>query len=215
MKDEFTLSISDRKSWGGGLVVELRGSGSSDFEPLHWQGAGHISCIHRSDLEVKLEMIALEIRLNPTICVLLSAFYRPPNADEFFLSQFRELLVKYSGTGLSNLVETEDFNFTHIDWNLGCPKKPDPETEDFCNILDDFFLVQKNLHASRELRNPGLSGNILDLVLTNNDILVEDVVVHPHAFNSDHHPLSFKFHAEMRRPNNIQRKVYCYKKADF
>ena len=31
----------------------------------------HISCIHRSDLEVKLEMIALEIRPSPTICVLL------------------------------------------------------------------------------------------------------------------------------------------------
>ena len=41
----------------------------------------HISCVHRSDLEVKLEMIALKIRLNPTICVLLSAFYRPPDTD--------------------------------------------------------------------------------------------------------------------------------------
>ena len=53
------------------------------------------------------------------------------------------------------------------------------------------------------------------MVLTNNDILVDDVVVHPHAFNSDHHPLTFKFLAEMRRPNDIQRKVYYYEKADF
>ena len=129
------------------------------------------------------------------------------------MSYFCPNLVKYSRTGLSNLVVTGDFNFPHIDWNLGCPTKPD--SEDFCNILDDFFLVQKNLHATRDLRNSGPSGNILDLVLTNNDILVEDVVVHPHAFDSDHHPLTFKFHAEMRRPNNIQQKVYCYKKADF
>ena len=68
----------------------------------------HISCIHRTDLEVKLEMIALEIRPNPTICVLLSAFYRPPHADELFLSQFSEFLVKYSRTGLSNLVVAGD-----------------------------------------------------------------------------------------------------------
>ena len=180
---------------GGGVLIAVRNL---------------ISCIHRSDLEVKLEMIALEIRPNPTICVLLSAFYRPPDADVLFLSQFREFLFKYSRTGLSNLVVTGDFNFPHIDWNLGCPTKPHPETDDFCNILDDFFLVQKNLHATRDLRNSGPSGNILDLVLTNNDILVEDVVVHPHVFDSDHHP-----HAEMRRPNNIQRKVYCYKKADM
>ena len=91
----------------------------------------HISCIHRSDLEANLEMIALKIRPNPTICVLLSAFYRPPDADELFLSQFREFLVRYSRTGLSNLVVTGDFNFPHIDWNLGCPTKSDPETEDF------------------------------------------------------------------------------------
>ena len=166
-------------------------------------------------MEVKSEMIALEIRPNPTMCILFSAFYRPPDADESFLSHFREFLVKYSRTGLSNLVVTGDFNFPHVDWNLGCPTKSDPETEDFCNILDDFFLVQKNLHATRDLRNSGSSGNVLDLVLTNNDILVEDVVVHPHAFDSDHHPLTFKFHAKMRRPNNIQRKVYNYKKADF
>ena len=102
---------------------------------------------------------------------------------------------------------TGDFNFPHIDWNIGCSAKPDPETEDFCNILDDFFLVQKNLHATQDLRNSGPSGNILGLVRTNNDILVEDVVVHLHAFDSDHHPLIFKFHAGMRRPNNIERKV--------
>ena len=64
--------------WGGGVLIAVR---------------NHISCIHRSDLEVQLEMIALEIRPNPTICVLLSAFYRP---DQLFLSQFREFLVKYS-----------------------------------------------------------------------------------------------------------------------
>lgn len=76
-------------------------------------------------------------------------------------------------------------------------------------------MVQKNLHATRDLRNSGPSGNILGLVRTNNDILIEDVVVHLHAFDSDHHPLTFNFHAGMRRPNNIERKVYCYKKADF
>ena len=51
---------------GGGVLIAIR---------------NHISCVHRSDLEVKLEMIALKIRLNPTICVLLSAFYRPPDTD--------------------------------------------------------------------------------------------------------------------------------------
>jgi len=87
--------------------------------------------------------------------------------------------------------------------------------EDFCNIPDDFFLIQKNMHATRDSRNPGSLGNILDLVLTNNDSLVEKVVVRPNVFDSDHHPLTFKLHPKMTTPDNVRRKVYCYKRADF
>ena len=71
------------------------------------------------------------------------------------------------------------------------------------------------MHATRDSRNPGSLGSILDLVLTNNDSLVEEMVVRPYAFDSDHHPLIFKLHAKMRRPDNVRRKVYCYKRADF
>ena len=74
-------------------------------------------------------------------------------------------------------------------------------------------MIQKNLYSTRDSRNPGSRGSILDLVLTNNDFLVENVVVRPNAFDSDHHPLTFKLHARMRRPDNVRRKVYCYKKA--
>ena len=58
-------------------------------------------------------------------------------------------------------------------------------------------------------------GNILDLVLTNNEFLVRDVSVHPNAFDSDHSPLTFTLVAKSNRPKNVQRKVYCYKRADF
>lgn len=58
-------------------------------------------------------------------------------------------------------------------------------------------------------------GNILDLVLTNNEFLVRDVSVHPNAFDSDHSPLTFTLVAKSNRAKNVQRKVYCYKKADF
>ena len=71
------------------------------------------------------------------------------------------------------------------------------------------------MHVTRDSRTPGSLGIILDLVLTNNDLLVEEVVVRPNAFDSDHHTFTFKLHAKMRRPDNVRRKVYCYKKADF
>ena len=61
----------------------------------------------------------------------------------------------------------------------------------------------------------GSHGNILDLVLTNDEFLVNDVLVHPNAFDSDHHPLTFKLHVKKTRPRNAQRKVYCYRSGDF
>lgn len=97
---------------GGGVLVAVR---------------CHLSCIHRTDLEVEVEMLALEIRPNPTTCVLFSTFFRPPNADESFLVHFKAFLVKY----FVNLLVTGDFNFPHVNWNTCCPTRSDVGTEGF------------------------------------------------------------------------------------
>ena len=122
----------------------------------------------------------------------MSVFYKPPGTHESFLVSFRVFLVKYSRTGLATLVVTGDFNFLNIDWNLGCSSNSHPETESFCDVLEDYFVIQRNMHVTRDSRNPGYHGNILDLFVTNNDLLVEEVVVRPNAFDSDHHPLTFR-----------------------
>ena len=113
----YYLYRKDRNSRrGGGVLIAVR---------------DHITCIHRTDLEVEAEMIALEVRPNPSTCVLFCVFYKPPGTDESFLVHFRDVLVKYSGTGLANLVVTGDFNFRDIDWNIGCSLNYYPAAEVF------------------------------------------------------------------------------------
>ena len=68
---------------------------------------------------------------------------------------------------------------------------------------------------TRDTSNSGSHGNILDLVLTNDEFLVEDILMHPNAFDSDHHPLTFKLHVKKTRPRNAQRKVYCDNFQDY
>ena len=115
--DEYNVYRKDRNNQrGGGVLIAVR---------------NHITCIHRTDLEVEAEMIALEICPNPTTCILFSVFYKPPGTDESFLVYFRDFLVKYSRTGLASLVVTGDFNFPNIDWSLGCSLNSYLETEDF------------------------------------------------------------------------------------
>ena len=66
------------------------------------------------------------------------------------------------------------------------------------------------MHVTCDSRNPGSLGNILDLVLTNNDLLVEEIVVRPDASDLDYHPLTFKLHAKTRKPDNAQPRVHIY-----
>ena len=182
-----------------------------------WQSETiYMPCSRRSDLEVEAEMLALEICLTHKTRVVFSVFYRPPNSDAVScLFQLNQFLDKVSRTGLSNLIITGDFNFPHIDWFTGRPLRYDPSTEEFCNLLDDFFLIQKKLHVTRDLCSTNSQGNILDLVLNNNDFLVRDVSLHPNTFDSDHYPLTFTLHAKVMRPKHVLRKVCCYKKAYF
>ncbi|PFX27691.1 RNA-directed DNA polymerase from mobile element jockey [Stylophora pistillata] len=130
-------------------------------------------------------MLALEICPNPTTCVLFSTFYRPPEADESFLVHFKGFLAKYSETGLSNLIVAGDFNFPHVNWYAGCPTCSDVGTEDFCNILDDYFLLQLNLNPTHNSTNVASPGNILDLVLTSNESLVKEKRSRPPWIDND------------------------------
>ena len=86
--DGYNIFRKDRSNRrGGGVLLAIK---------------EQISCIQRTDLETESEMLALEIHPNPACNVLLAVFYRPPNADESFLADFRCFLDKYSGTGLKN-----------------------------------------------------------------------------------------------------------------
>ena len=143
---------------------------------------------------------------------------RPPDIGDKFLDEFRRFLDKVTGTGIADLIITGDFNFTCVDWTIGSPTLPDKLTETFCEIVDDHFLTQ--LHVNSYITRPNgskssSSGNILDLVLMNNDSLIEGITVHPNGFDSDHFPVCFTVKKKFNRPKNSPRLVYRYYKADF
>lgn len=77
---------------------------------------------------------------------LFSTFYRPPNADEWFLVNFKEFLAKYSLTGSSNVIVTGDFKFPHVNCNTCSLTPSDVGTGYFCYILNDHFLLKSNLN---------------------------------------------------------------------
>ena len=80
------------------------------------------------------------------------------------------------------------------------------------HVLLSYLKTPSVTRNSTDVASPG---NILDLVLTINESFVKEVTVHPYAFDSDHHPVTLGLNIKAKRPNNVQRRVYCYKKADL
>ena len=92
-------------------------------------------------------------------------------------------LKKASGTGIADLTISGDFNF--------------PWIANYCR--------QTNPYITRPSTTDTLSsGNILDLVFTNHESLIEGTTVHPKGFDSDHVPVCFTIKKKFNRPKNSQ-----------
>ena len=72
-----------------------------------------------------------------------------------------------------------------------------------------------HITRSNDAANISSSGNILDLVLTNHEALIEGTTVYTNGFDSDHFPVCFAIKKKFDRPRNTLRTVYRYDKADF
>ena len=69
-----------------------------------------------------------------------------------------------------------DFNFPHINWNT---YDSDAASVSFINLVMDNYL-------SQYVKEPTRESNLLDLVLTSEEAMVENVEVLEHLGNSDH-----------------------------
>ena len=156
----------------------------------------------RRDLEYNdnVETVMVEICQKSKDNVLFGVCYRPPSADVEYSFKLRQCLERIEMTRFATCYLVGDFNFPSIDWHSLTATSSDLCTVDFCDMLNDHFLVQCNFNPTRMLNET--DGNILE-VLTDH-------------FNSDHFPVSFNIKLLSGRPRkSVSRKNYNFKKADF
>ena len=172
--------------------------------------------IRRRDLEYNdnIETVMVEICQKSKDNVLFGVCYRPPSADVEYSLKLRQCLERIEMTRFATCFLVGDFNFPSIDWHSLTATSSDSCTVDFCDMLNDHFLVQCNFNPTRMLNET--DGNILDLILTKTPDLVSDVEVLTDHFNSDHFPVSFNIKLLSGHPRkSVSRKNYNFKKADF
>ncbi|XP_020606237.1 uncharacterized protein LOC110044991, partial [Orbicella faveolata] len=140
---------------------------------------------HRSDLDTDCEIIWTQCQLaNKKTKSLLFESYK------------------------NNIIVSGDFNAPDISWDTEYSSQS-PASDRLLEIIDDHDLSQLVKEPTRRVRN---TQNILDLILSNNSNIIENISVVPGI--SDHDIVLFTVNTSCRRKKNVKRKIYIRKKAD-
>lgn len=159
------------------------------------------------ELEVsnsKVECLWIKIRGKANKAdILVGVCYRPPNQDdeddEFFYKQLADVSKSPA------LVLAGDFNLLDVCWELHMAEKR--QSRRFLECIEDNFLLQL-------VNEPTRDGALLDLLFTNREGLVGDVVVGGHLGHSDQEIIEFSILRDARRAIN-KASTLDFRRADF
>ena len=123
----------------------------------------HSLSFHRLSSLPQLEIVSVEIGL---VCpLLICVFYLPPCLSQEYFSEVLQYLESISSH--PGLVLVGDFNFPKIRWSSLCDQSP--QSDAFCDFVFRHNLIQVLNFPTH------CKGNILDLVFSNSDSLVENI----------------------------------------
>ena len=191
-QNQYTISRLDRGSRGGGVMLGIKQDILSKVLP-----SPH-----------GLEVLTIQIGIRRPI--ILCLVYLQPSSS---ISENEPLFKHISDlcSGSSPVVILRDFNLPDINWNTLSGNSSLANV--FCELVFELNLLQLIECPTH------IHGNILDLILTNTDDLIQNVVVLPHNLcpvQSDHFLINFSMSISEHSLSNITpHYVYDYSKADF
>jgi len=147
-------------------------------------------------------MVRMRIKANKAD-ILLGVCYRPPNQDEEVDEVFYKRLAEVSQP--LALVLMGDFNLPYIGWKYNTAERKQSRKLQDC--MEDNFLMQL-------VSEPTRGGASLDLLFTNREGLVGDVVIGGCLGLSDHEMLEFSVHGEVKRRSSKTTTMDIWR-ADF
>ena len=152
-----------------------------------------IASQRRYDLENELETVCVE--LSPADCskIIVCVVYRAPNSELNFMDKFSRLLSNILHIQQSICFLLGDYNLPKIEWINNSGFSNSQHEFAFTELLKDNGLFQLNTFPTR-FSSTNNSGNILDLLITNEPEMISNIEVHAPSsvdFPSDHSILEF------------------------
>lgn len=201
-KPKYNLTRTDRSGdkKGGGVAILLQNTLSATTLLTHSTSACEILSIAIDDLKL-----------------IITVIYRPPkskpNDFKTILDKLKQVISSDSYAAYTSTV-IGDFNFPFIQWfhsENNCAIHSNKNTGSTAEVsqftlLKEFML--KNFHSQyvyEPTRSPG--NNTLDLIYTNNNNLISDIVITPTTF-SDHHMIKVNTNINLKEelPQNTGSK---------
>ena len=145
--------------------------------------------------------------------VLVGCIYRSPNSsNEQSTNDLVNLLRQVDQLGFDKVVITGDFNYPNMDWN--CEQNNNGPEKVFIECLNDLFLTQ-HISAPTRVRE-GEKKNILDLCITNDSDLINNIQHTDPLGKSDHEVLIISLNILTNpRGKNSNTSRYNFNKTNF
>ncbi|KAK3770271.1 hypothetical protein RRG08_029927 [Elysia crispata] len=125
-----------------------------------------------------LESVFMDCKTSDGLSLVVGFVYRSPGSTQENNDKLLSLLSKATEQQRSNLIIMGDFNFPTINWRQGeSGAGLDHPATKFLNATKDAFLIQHQTVPTRH--REGEKSNILDLVFSNAEDLVQDITVAP------------------------------------
>ena len=162
---------------------------------------------------ISKENIWCTLKLKDKDKLLLGCIYRSPSNNNENTHSLCNLLQEINDTNPSHILITGDFNYPEIDWSdYHSNTSNDHRSQIFLNKIQDMFLYQHVTEFTRyrEGQNP----NLLDLILTNEEGMVNDIQYVPPLGKSDHVCLVFNTNLYAETKVNNKPK-YAYHRGNY
>ena len=185
-------------------------------------------CIYtRSDLQASEVEIPSKLLFKDSVWVtipdkankltLIGNVYRSgtPSKAKTLDNNLHELIKYFSlSKKFDKVIITGDFNHSSVKWKEdGSFTSTDPADEDFIECIRDSFLHQHVLKPTRIVEN---HQSLLDLILSNDPDIVNNIEYDMHIGNSDHISLIFEVPTDIDIADNVDVRVkYKYSKANI
>ncbi len=155
------------------------------------------------DIEINAEVKWIKINPHEKIEILVGVAYHP---DLGGLSNLEVICESMNCIDTENVLLMGDFNLRDIDWRS--MEATANTSKLFLQTLEDNCLYQL-------VNEPTRGSNLIDLVITGNPDMIDNVSVEQPFSTSDHRRTDVTLKVQVPRIEAAPRKIYLYSKGDY